>query len=191
MDKYHNYACMRVSETALNVRHDRNSSNSSNSKVILIIFLWYRKPKKSLFSVETVRVNVLSKQLYLQNFQERCAQHGAFQRTTRNIKHRIPSYIGTRKTRDFWSKRAQIESKNHDNVVNIVLYWTFLGLSAPYEVVEWSCAIFCILIYFTRYKINMCVGTESVTVFKSVTEWWFSLVPEESRGFKTAFQSFI
>jgi len=158
MDKYHNYACMSVSETALNVRHGRNSSNSSNSKVILIIFLWYRKPKKSLFSVETVRVNVLSKQLYLQKFQERCAQHGAFQRTTRNIKHRTPSYIGTQKTRDFWSKRAQIESKNHDNVVNIVLYCTFLGLSAPYEVVERSCAIFCILIYFARYKINMCGG---------------------------------
>ena len=133
---------------------------------------WYSK--KSLFSVETVRVNVLSKQIYLQNFQERCAQHGAFQRTTRNIKHRTTSYIGTLKTRVFWSKRAQIESKNHDNVVNIVLYWTFLGLSAPYEVAERSCAIFCILIYFTGYKINMCVGTESVTVFNAVTG--FSLV---------------
>jgi len=117
---------------------------------------------------------VLSKQMYLQNFQERCAQHGAFQRTTRNIKHRTTSYIGTLKTRVFWSKRAQIESKNHDNVVNIVLYWTFLGLSAPYEVAERSCAIFCILIYFTGYKINMCVGTESVTVFNAVTG--FSLV---------------
>ena len=148
MDKYHNYACMSVSETALNVRHDRNSSNSSNSKVILIIFLWYRKPKKSLFSVETVRVHILSKQLYLQKFQERCAQHDAFQRTTRNIKHRTTSYIGTLKTRDFWSKRAQIESKNHDNVVNIVLYWTFLGLLALYEVVERLCAIFYILMYF-------------------------------------------
>ena len=28
MDKYYNYACMGVSETALNVLHDRNSSNS-------------------------------------------------------------------------------------------------------------------------------------------------------------------
>ena len=151
MDKYHNYACMSVSETALNVRHGRNSSNSSNSKVILIIFLWYRKPKKSLFSVETVRVNILSKQLYLQKFQERCAQHGAFQRTTRIIKHRTPSYIGTQKTRDFfkrWCKRAKIESKNHDNVVNLVLYWTFLGLLALYEVVERLCAIFYILMYF-------------------------------------------
>ena len=117
-----------------------------------------QKPKKSLFSVETVRVNVLSKQLYLQKFQERCAQHGAFQRTTRNIKHRTPSYIGTQKTRDFWSKRAQIESKNHDNVVNIVLYWTFLGVLAPYEVVERSCAFFYILMYFTRYKTNKCVS---------------------------------
>ena len=42
--------------------------------------------------------------------------------------------------------------------MNIVLYWTFLGLSAPYEVVERSCAIFCILIYFAWYKINMCGG---------------------------------
>jgi len=42
--------------------------------------------------------------------------------------------------------------------VSIVLYWTFLGLSAPYEVVERSCAFFCILIYFTRYKMYMCVG---------------------------------
>ena len=72
--------------------------------------------------------------------------------------HTTWSYIGTPKTRDFWSKRAHIESKNHDNVVSIVLYWTFLGLSAPYEVVERSCAFFCILIYFTRYKMYMCVG---------------------------------
>jgi len=28
MDKHYNYACMGVSETALNVLHDRNSSNS-------------------------------------------------------------------------------------------------------------------------------------------------------------------
>ena len=112
----------------------------------------------SPFSLQTGRANVLSKQLKFQKFQERCVQHDAFQRTTRNIKHRTTSYIGTLKTRDFWSKRAQIESKNHDNVVNIVLYWTFLGLSAPYEVVERSCAIFCILIYFTRYKTNKCVG---------------------------------
>ena len=96
----------------------------------------------SPFSLQTGRANVLSKQLKFQKFQERCVQHDAFQRTTRNIKHRTTSYIGTLKTRDFWSKRAQIESKNHNNVVNIVLYWTFLGLSAPYEVVEWSCAIF-------------------------------------------------
>ena len=128
-----------------------------------------QQSKKSLFSVETVRVNVLSKQLYLQNFQERCVQHGAFERTTRNIEHRTPSYIGTLKTRVFWSKRAQIESKNHDNVVNIVLYWTFLGLSAPYKVVERSCAIFCILIYFARYKINMCVG-----IRWSLNQWPFS-----------------
>ena len=114
--------------------------------------------EKSLFSIETVRVNVLSKQLKFQKFQERCVQHDAFQRTTRNIKHRTTSYIGTLKTRDFWSKRAQIESKKHNNVVNIVLYWTILGLSAPYEVVEWSCAIFCISIVFSRYNINICVG---------------------------------
>ena len=83
---------------------------------------WERGSKNPLFSIETVRVNVLSKQLKFQKFQERCVQHDAFQRTTRNIKHRTTSYIGTLKTRDFWSKRAQIESKNHDNVVNIVLY---------------------------------------------------------------------
>ena len=73
----------------------------------------------------TCTVHVLSKQIQFQNFQERCAQHGAFQRTTRIIKHRTPSYIGTQKTRDFfkrWCKRAKIESKNHDNVVNLVLY---------------------------------------------------------------------
>ena len=33
-----------------------------------------------LFSVETVHVHVLSKQIQFQKFQERCAQHGAFQR---------------------------------------------------------------------------------------------------------------
>ena len=58
----------------------------------------------------------------------------------------------------FLVQKSQIVSKNHDNVVSIVLYWTFLGLSAPYEVVERSCAFFCILIYFTRYKMYMCVG---------------------------------
>ena len=76
----------------------------------------------SPFSLQTGRANVLSKQLKFQKFQERCVQHDAFQRTTRNIKHRTTSYIGTLKTRDFWSKRAQIESKKHNNVVNIVLY---------------------------------------------------------------------
>ena len=78
--------------------------------------------KNHFFRSKTVHVHVLSKQIQFQKFQERCAQHGAFQRTTRNIKHRTPSCIGTQKTRDFWSKRAQNESKNHDNVVNIVLY---------------------------------------------------------------------
>ena len=68
------------------------------------------------------------------------------------------TFIHRLKTRDFWSKRAQIESKNHDNVVNIVLYWTFLGVLAPYEVVERSCAFFYILMYFTRYKTNKCVS---------------------------------
>ena len=58
----------------------------------------------------------------------------------------------------FLVQKSQIVSKYHDNVVSIVLYWTFLGLSAPYEVVERSCAFFCILIYFTRYKMYMCVG---------------------------------
>ena len=135
-----------------------SSFSTINRENFFIQFRSRQQPKKSLFSVETVRVHILSKQLYLQKFQERCAQHGAFQRTTRNIKHRTSSYIGTQKTRVFWSKRAQIESKTHDNVVNIVLYWTFLGLSAPYEVIEWSCAIFCILIYFSRYNINICVG---------------------------------
>ena len=61
----------------------------------------------------------------------------------------------------FLVQKSQIVSKNHDNVVSIVLYWTFLGLSAPYEVVERSCAFFCILIYFTRYKMYMCVGIGS------------------------------
>ena len=72
--------------------------------------------------METVRVHILYKQLQFQKFQERCAQQVAFKRITRNIKHRATSYIGTPKTRDFWSKRAHIESKNHDNVVSIVLY---------------------------------------------------------------------
>ena len=126
------------------------------------MYMYCFRPKKVIFktiaeaeigwnSTCTCTVHVLSKQIQFQNFQERCAQHGAFQRTTRIIKHRTPSYIGTQKTRDFfkrWCKRAKIESKNHDNVVNLVLYWTFLGLLALYEVVERLCAIFYILMYF-------------------------------------------
>ena len=73
----------------------------------------------SPFSLQTGRANVLSKQLKFQKFQERCVQHDAFQRTTRNIKHRTTSYIGTLKTRDFWSKRAQIECREYCVILNV------------------------------------------------------------------------
>ena len=83
---------------------------------------------------------------------------GCFQ--TNHSKHKTSCNFVHWHAKNTWFlvQKSQIVSKNHDNVVSIVLYWTFLGLSAPYEVVERSCAFFCILIYFTRYKMYMCVG---------------------------------
>ena len=77
------------------------------------------------------------------------------------------SYIGTQ-------KHVIFDPKGLELLKTMIMSRTLCyieRLLAPYEVVERSCAIFCILINFARYKINMCVGTESVTVFKSVTEW--------------------
>jgi len=83
---------------------------------------------------------------------------GCFQ--TNHSKHKTSCNFVHWHAKNTWFlvQKSQIVSKYHDNVVSIVLYWTFLGLSAPYEVVERSCAFFCILIYFTRYKMYMCVG---------------------------------
>ena len=64
------------------------------------------------------------------------------------------SYIGTQ-------KHVIFDPKGLELLKTMIMSRTLCyieRLLAPYEVVERSCAIFYILMYFTRYKTNKCVS---------------------------------
>ena len=52
---------------------------------------FFRSKQCTYVDITTLQTGIFKKN------QERCGQHGAFERTTRNIKHRATSYIGTQK----------------------------------------------------------------------------------------------